>query len=801
MNYAFRQLTKSPGFAVLAVLTLALGIGVNTTTFSLVNALLYRQPPFRDASRLVEVYGSTPGSPQLNQSPANIRDELAQQTVFERAAAYTYAASNLAHPGEPADRVNAFQVGGEFFAILGVPPLLGRTFTPSDDRPGFNKVVVVSEQFWREKLGANPDVVGSTLRLDANPVTVVGVMPSAFQDVLHWGAVQIWQPLGYDSWTERRSAWLSVIARLKPGVSRAAAQGQMTAIASRLAHDFPDENTNFGIKVSSYTEVRTQGSVQMSWIIMGLMLLVLLIACVNLANLQLARTLGRTREFAVRTAVGATRRQLVWQLLKEGLLLSLAGGFFGLLVAVWGNRLVGSRLLIGSDSRGFDLPLDFRVLGFTTAASVVTGLIVGMVPAMTATNTDVGLALKQGGRGSVGSRSKHRLRQSLVISELALALGLLASAAYIVRGVQRYQRFDTGWSTANLVTGSIALPWNTYTNADQMSAVASRLEASLAAVPGVEHVAISGTLPVYSFSGFSGFLIDGQNAPEKGEGPSAFTESVSPDFFPTLGVHLLAGRGFTAADRKGAKAVVIINRTMAEKFWPAGDALGRRIGILADPKKPDWREIVGIVSDVSFVGNNNAGSPRYQTYHPVAQDPDHYLTFTVRCAAAPSSLFDPVRKAITQVDPDVAVSGLVTVDQMIEQGEANLVLIEQLLSVAAVIGLLLALLGIYGVIANLAAQRTQEIGIRMALGAQKTSVLWLIVRNGAVLAVAGTAIGLLLALGLTRLLSVAMPWLPGQDPLLLAALALLLVVATLLASWVPARRAMKVDPIVALRDE
>lgn len=801
MNYAFRQIFKNLRFAALAMLTLALGIGVNTTTFSLVYAFLYRLPPYPDPKSIVDIYATDPHDGRLSQSPANVHDELAQFTVFERATPYNYVTSNLARAGEPAYRVNGLQVGGDFFAILGMAPLMGRTLTPADDRGGHNGVVVVSERFWREKLGANPGAVGTVLRLDAKPVIVVGVMPASFEDVLAWGPVETWQPLGYDSWTDRTNTWLSVVARVKPGVNRVMVKVQLDTIAARLAHDFPDTNAGHGLTAIGYMENRTEGARTFSWVIMGLMLFVLLIACVNLANLQLARTASRVREFAVRIALGASRGQLVLHLLTESVLLSLFGGAFGLLVAIWGNRLLGARMLMGSDEPGFEISIAYPVLVFTFTASVVTGVLFGLMPALVASRTNVNVALKQGGRGSSGDRAKHRMRNILVVAELALALALLAGAGFFIRGIQRLGSVKTGWPTAGLVTGRFVLPWNSYTSNDKMRTAATRIESELSAIPGVDHAAISIELPIFGFSGLSGFLIDGQPIPPKGQEPMLLAERVSPDFFATTGIRLFAGRAFTAEDRDNAKGVVIINQAMAEKFWPKGDAIGHRIGTLFDPKKPDWREIVGIVGDVSFVRNANSGATHFQSYHPLAQDPDHYLTFTLHGVGAAESFAEEARSAITRVDPDLAVYGLMTVDELIALSGRDMVLMEELLSIAALLGLLLALVGVYGVVANLAVQRTQEIGIRMAVGAQTSSILWLILRNGAILAAAGTGIGLVLAFGLTRGLSLAMPDIPGQDPVLLAVLAVLLAGATLLACWLPARRATRIDPINALREE
>jgi putative ABC transport system permease protein len=800
MRYAFRQLQKNPKFVVLAVLTLALGIGINTTTFSLVYALLYRMPPFRQPARLVTVVPTQGRENGEDQSPANIHDELAQATSFGSSAAFTYAMSNLARTGEPADRVNGLQVGGQFFTLLGMQPLLGRTLLPADDEHGKNNVIVVSERFWREKLGGRPDAVGTVLRLDAKPVTVVGVMPEAVQDPMFFGPVELWQPLGYDSWDNRINSWLRVIARLKPGVTLEASRAELAAIGARLAHDFPDVNAGRGLTVKTYPQHRKESMGAAPWAIMGLMLAVLLIACVNLANLQLARTVERVREFAVRIALGASRPQLIGHVLGESVLVSLIGGGFGLLVAAWGNRILAHQLDLGGDMPGTTLPLSWPILAFTLTTSMGTGILFGLMPALLASRTDVHRALKQGARGSSGGRGRNWTRQILVIGELALALALLAGAGYFVRGTQRIDRETTSWPTDHLVTGQVVPPWSSYTNDDQLRAGMDRMETELKAIPGVDHEALSISVPIYGLSGLTGFEIEGQPPPPKGQAPQLFAERITPDFFATFGIPLLAGRGFTAADRGDSRRVIIISRSMADRFWPKGDALGHRIGTLVDPKKPDWREIVGIVGDVRF-RQNRPTEIRYQTYHPLAQDTDHYLTFTIHGRGSTNALFEAARRAITRADPDIAIFDLSTVDQIIDRGQSSIVLIERLLAVAAFLGLLLAVVGIYGVVAHLAVQRTQEIGIRLAVGAQSRDILWLILKNGAWLSAIGVGIGLLLALAVTRGLSVALPFLPGRDPALIAGLAVLLVAATLAACWLPARRATRIDPIVALREE
>jgi predicted permease len=805
MKFAFRQLFKSPGFTAIALLTLALGIGVNTTSFTLVNALLFRLPAFASPDRLVEVFRTTPQEQFGRNAPANVRDLVEQNSVFEETAPYCFNNANLAQPGQPAERIPSLNVSGNFFATLGVKPLLGRGFTPDDDRPGHEDVVVVSEHFWRSRLGGDPQSIGTTLRLDGKPVTVVGVNPASCQDLLNFGPVDLWQPLGYGGtqWSIRDNPWLNIIARLKPGTTLAEAQAGLGTIAARLAHDFPATNAGSGWKVLTYSDTRTgNGTRRISWIILGLTLSVLLIACVNLASLQLARTSGRIREHAVRIALGASRIQLVRQLLAESVLLSIIGGALGLLVATWGNQILSSRIEtdIFAPGSGFALPLDYRVMGFLLLASVGTGVLFGLMPAWIASRTNVNAALKQGSRGSTGDRSKHRLRQALVVAELSLALASLTGAAYFVRGVQRFAQTDSGWKTGNLLTGNFELSYNNYKNDDQVRKVVDRLESKLAGMPGVDHAAISGSVPIFYFSHTANYVAEGQPAPPRGKEPLADIERVTPDYFPTLGYHLVAGRLFTAEDRADSRPVVIINTALARRFWPNGDAIGHRLGG-PDPAKRNWQEIVGIVNDVQLAGNSSVPDTLFQAYRPFAQDPEHWLALSVHSLGSAGSLAGPVRKIAALVDPDLAIYGLTTAQDAIGRAGRNIAVVGELLTFAALLGLLIALVGIYGVIANLAAQRTQEIGIRMALGAEARSVLWLILKNGVLLACIGTAIGLCLAFGISWGLGRAMPSIQGRDPVLVVELALVLAAATLFACWLPAIRATRVNPVEALRAE
>jgi len=798
LRFAFRQLVKSPSFTVVAVITLALGIGVNTTIFSMLDALIYRMPPFREPNRLVTIHATTAGNIRGGLGLANVRDLGAQNSVLEQVATYNYFTPNVVLPDSPPERFRGFGVSGDFFRILGVNPLLGRYFTPEETLSGQNDVIVVSQRFWKRTLGGRADVIGMKVRLDGKPVTIIGVMPADFKD-LGWADCDLWQGNAWTSadWAKREGYdWQRVLSRLRPGVTLKEAQVQMDTIAQRLAQDYPKSNDRLGIRLELLEEYRNRNGHSPLWIYLGLTLLVLLIACTNLAALQLSRTARRTYEHAIRIALGASRGQLIRLLLCESLLLSLMGGVLGLVVAYWGNLLLGK----GIEQ---ELELDYRVLAFTLLASLATGIGFGLTPAWSASRTDVNQALKQGVKGANAGRSRHGLRNALVIAELALALGLLAGASFFVRGMQRYSRppTDLEWHSEDLLTGSFMLSYTTYTNDDQTRAALERVVASLAEIPGVDHVGIAGALPVFRLAGGESFQVEGQPPPPPDRRSFVLTDQVSPDFFPTLGMKLLAGRNFTAHDRSDSEHVVIISSTMARRFWPKGDAVGHRIGSM-DPANPNWQEIVGIVNDIKFPGLPESFQTQYQTYHPVTQDLNqHWLVFALHCRVPPETLVMSAKRAVAKADPDLAISEVQTVDATLRSSRAGMYSIESILIAAALLGLLLSMVGIYAVIANLVVQRTNEIGIRVALGAPLGAIFWLLLSDGVRLAAYGTGIGLVLAFALTRVLDTRMPFLQGQDPLLTFGLAGLLAVATLLASCLPAQRATRVKPLEALRAE
>jgi len=807
LRFALRQLVKRPGFTAVAALTLALGIGINTTMFSVLNALVLQASPAPDSGRLALIFRTAAQAQDWPQSPANFYDYEVRNTAFEQVAAFYQTNFNLAEPGLPAERLKGMSASASLFTVFGIPPELGRVFGPEYDRAGAGQVAVLSDGFWKSHFGSDPGVIGRAVRMDGQQVTIIGVMPAAFENPLYWGHIDLWRPLGFDAATRqtRENNWMQAIGRLKAGVSLGQAQAEASAIAARLARDYPRTNTGSGLRLAFWNVARTSDlSRRISWLCMCLAGFVLLIACANLANLQLARMTERVREHAVRIALGASRLQLIRQLLVESLLLSAIGGAAGVVIASWGTRLIGREIVI-TGVQGLDLPINTSVLVFTLLASVATGIGVGVIPAWVASRTDVNAALKQGSRGATGDRSRHLFRQALIVCELALALTLLTGAGYFVRGMQRVAHADLGWKPEGLITATMSLPFNAnYSTDAQCRSFFDKLGAKLAGLPGVRQAAISAYLPVFGFWRSDGIVLEGRPAPTRGKEPLAYLDFVTPSHFSTLGMRLVRGRGFTDADRAGSRNVAIINEAMARALWPGEDPIGKRIAG-SDSATPAWMEIVGVVNDVhSTIELVRPPDTQFQTYVPLDQTPNgyvHWFNLAILSDAPAPTVASALRAAVQQIDPDQPVYDIASAPESMQQFMSGFTLTSHMLGVFALIGLALSAVGLYGVIANLVAQRTPELGIRMALGAQARDVLWLVLGQGVRLAVLGTAIGLACAWALIRLLDSILPAIPGGDPAAVACVAAILAFVALLASWLPARRATAVDPIIALRSE
>lgn len=789
LRFAARGLRKNPGFTVVAVLTLAFGIGVNTAMFTALQSVLMRDLPYPESERLVEVFRASPQSQRWPHAPANFLDQQSHNTVFERMAAFTGKAFNLAESGQPAERVRGMQATAEIFPLLGVQPFQGRWFTAEEDRPGKNDVVVLSHAFWLRRFAGDPNVVGRTLRLDGETATVIGVMPAEFEDMALFGRIEMWQPIAFSDAerANRGGNYLKSIARLKPGVSLAQAQTAMDILAAAQAQAFRESNAGIGLRLVPLAKIMDPRGRLVLWLVMALAGSVLLIACANLANLQFARTARRTQEFAIRGALGASRGRLLRQLLTESFLIAVVGGLIGLMLAKWTNAIVGGLETASGDLAIFKLTLNLRVFGFALVASVISGLAFGLMPAWLASRTDVNQVLKQGARGTAGNRSRHRIQHALIVAEVALALVLLASAGLVVRGLNRFVGQEPGWQINGLTVGYLNLSAGKYRGAEAQHTFAERLREKLAALPGVERAAVSWCLPLSSFDTMGNFKVEGHTWPE-GREPIRFVNGVTPGYFEVLRMRLVAGRDFTAADVRGAKRTVIINETTARVFWPKESAIGKHL---------DGEEVVGVVNDVGFATDPSEPETRLQTYRPLAQAPRISLAVALRGHVTAETL----RRAVAELDADLPVNEPGPASAKVERFANTLAVAGWLLSGFAVLGLLLACIGIYGVIAGFVVQRTNEIGIRMALGAQVRDVLQLVIGKGLQLALLGTAIGLAGAVGVARVTMSVAPGFGANDPLAIGGVAALLVTVAVLACWLPARRAAKIDPALALRSE
>lgn len=794
LRFALRQLVKNPGFTTVAVLTLALGIGANTAMFSALQAILLRALPYPEPERIVRVFRTSPQSQSWPHSPANFLDHRAQNHVFERMAALGWATFNLAEQDQPAEQLRGMLASGDFFPLLGTPPAFGRTFTATEDRPGFNSVVVLNHGFWLRRFAGDTNIVGRSLRLDGESVTVIGVMPAGFHDPMLWGPVDVWRPLAFtdEQRGSRGNNWLASIARLKPGVSLAQARAEMDGLAARLEKAYPANNSQIGLRLLPLAQsAMDETGRRIVWMTMGLAVFVLLIACANLANLQFARTVGQARELAIRGALGASRGRILRQLLTESLMLSVLGGGLGLLLADWGTELLGRQIVVG-DETGVRLPLGSKALVFALLATGFSSLAFALLPAWLATRIHVNEVLKQGAHGATASRSQHRLRHGLIVAELAAALVLLAGAGIFIRGLDRFTFHDPGWRVDGLTIGYLSLPESKYRSAGSRLAFTERVQERLGAMPGVERMALGWSLPIFEFNSAGDFAIEGRPEPPQGHEPLRFLNAVTPGYFETLGISLAAGRGFTTADTTNRPAVVIINETMARTLWPGESPLGKRIG-----SRSQWEEIVGVVGDVRFAGNLGEPATRFQAYRPFAQEPRGYLAVALRGAVTAETL----RRAVAELDSDQPVNEPGTAREAVRRMLVNYSLTGWLLGGFSLLGLLLAGLGIYGVIAGFVAQRTAEIGMRMALGAKWRDVLWLVLGKGLRLILLGTVLGLTGALVVARLLATAAPELPSDTLPVLSAVTLLLIGVALFACWIPARRAARIDPMKALRAE
>jgi predicted permease len=802
MSHALRSLFKSPAFTAIALLTLALGIGANTTAFSVVNALLLHTPPYAEPERVVRLLQTSPSGQIGFLSPANFLDYRTHNTVFAHTTAYRSTDFNLAEPGQPADRLRGLLVTHDFFPLLRVPAALGRTFTAEEDRNGNHAVVVLSHATWLQRFGGDPAILGHSLRIDGESVTVIGVMPADFNDPLVFGEVAAWRPLALPdvATADRENATVIALARLKPEIALSAAQSALATVANQLALAHPATNRNHSVRLVTLGDsIQDDTGRTITLLVLGLAGFVLLIACANLANLQFARNAARGREHAIRLALGASRARLIRLVLAESVLLSIAGGALGLVLAAWTNDLVARTFTLGDNSH-LAVRLDVRVLTFTLVVSLLTGIAFGLLPAWLAARANVSDALKQGSRGTTASRSQHRVRHALIVAQIALALMLLVGATFFLRGLDRITHRNPGWRTDHLLTAYLSLRGPNVATTAAREAFFLRLQERLAAIPGVERVGIGTSLPTYGLGNSSGFVVEGQPMPEPGRGHRAAVAAVLPGYFETLGIRFVAGRDFAATDSVDKPHVVVINETMARQLWPGQNPIGKRIGG-SNPFMRNPREVIGVVTDVRPVGNLGNTEGQFQFYRALTQWNQNFASIALRTQLAPEAVAPLLRRALVELDPDQAIYRIDTVRHEAARSLRSIDAAGYALLGFAVIGLLLAALGLYGVISNAVVQRTNEIGVRLALGAQLRDILALILGQGLRLTAIGTALGLLGAFFITRLLRTISPEMGAPAPLLVASITALIVTLSLLAAYLPARRATRVSAMTALRTE
>jgi putative ABC transport system permease protein len=809
LRYGVRTMLKAPGFTAVAILTLALGIGANTALFSVVNAILLRPLPYAEAAALAQIWEANAQLKytRFSFSLANFVDHRDQQTGFEQIAAYLQRDASLTGAGEP-ERLQIAVVSPTLLPLLRVQPSLGRGFLAEEETPGKNRVVILSHGLWSRRFGADPQIINQSITLGGNAFTVVGVLPPDFQFPIPFGAnplsdsaprVDLLAPLAYDpkNLGDRGSHSFLVIGRLKPGVTPAQAQAELRAIAGRLEQQYPDRNKGWTINVFRLQDEVVRSTRSTLLLLLAAVGFVLLIACANVSNLLLARAAVRQKEMAVRLALGAPRARLLRQLLTESLLLSLMGGAVGLALAYWAIRAFAG-FSPANVPRTNEIRLDGLALLFTFGAMTLASALFGLIPALQASKPDVQEILKEGGRSAGAGAGRHRARGLLVVAEVALSLLLLIGAGLMIRTFISFQRVDPGIRTDHLLTMKLALPYAKYREPQQQAAFFQQAMERIKALPGVQSVGVVNNLPLSGDGGVYTFTIEGRPSASAQDDPVAVWRAVNPDYFRTMGMQLRRGREFTERDQPGAPEPVIINETLARRFWPGEDPIGKRIQTYDLEPRP-WREIVGVVNDIKPANLSEDSSP--EIYAPFSQRPRMVVTLIARTTGKPEQLAAAMRAAIQLVDKEQPVFRVKTMEQFFYDAVAAPRATMALMGVLAIAALILAAVGIYGVMAYAVTQRQHEIGIRMALGARAGDVLGMVIKQGMQLTGAGVAAGLLASFALTRLMKDLLFGVEATDPTTFATIALLLAGVALLACYLPARRAMKVDPMVAIRRE
>jgi putative ABC transport system permease protein len=807
IRFAARMLRKSPGFALIAILTLALGIGANTAIFSVVDAVLLKPLPYPQPDRIAAVWGthSKMGETSRAISFPDFRDLQEQNHVFEHIAVYTDDTTSLTGTGEPL-HLFAEKVSADMFSVLGIQPILGRAFLPGEDQRG-HYVAMISYRLWQSHFGADPGIVGRAVTFGGRDYTIVGVLPASLVYPFNSDVPDVWRTFAEDAtpsssdppMTEERGAhFVGSLARLRPGITYAQANSEVDAIGNRLADQYPNTNKYTTFRIESALDSLVGSLKPQLRVLLGAVAFVLLIGCANIANLLLARTTARQREMAIRSAMGAGRARIMRQLLIEAGMISLAGGACGLIVAAWGTEYL---VKLASDQfpRVAGTALDARVLAFTFIASVVTGFLFGIAPALQLSSQPLSEILREGGRSSSQSARQHRLRNILIVGEMALAVILLTCAGLLIESLSNLQHVNPGFNSHGVLTFAIDLPSSRYSKPEAIKSFFRQLSDRIRALPGVKSASTGVPLPFSDAVIRTTYQIEGRPVP-KSEEPHVHFRAVNVDYFRTMQIPLLKGRAFAATDTATSPNVIVINQALASKAFPGEDPIGKHIkpGVSESGPAP-FREIVGVAGNVKVRRLDSADEA--ECYTPEEQTGFDWQYGVVRTSVPPATLIPAIRDQVLAIDKDVAIFDAKTIDEYLVKATAQPRLDSALLALFAGLALILAMVGIYGVMSYGVAQRTNEFGIRMTLGAQRGDMMGLVLKQGLGVAAIGAAVGIAAAVGATRLLSSLLFGVKPGDPITLLAVSAILLVCALVACYLPARRAMRVDPIVALRYE
>ena len=801
LRYALRTLLASPGFTIVSLLTLALGIGVNSSMFSLMNTLLFATAPFPRPETIITLNGQTPDAEFIGFSAVEIEELRNHSTqAFTAIAPMSGTMETVSLPDQLPEQMQGTAAKADLFKVLETPPVLGRIFTAEECVAGRDTVVLLTEEMWRKKFAAKPDVLGQTLRINGRIFTIIGVLPKAYSAPFVFGEGQYFRPLVFSKeqqeGRDRREAGLFL--RLAPGVALPQALASLAPVSERWVRENPRLYPNYHFRVQLAGRVGGSANVAIIFLQLGLAAAILALACANLANLQMARAVSRLRDLAIRSALGATRWMLIKQQLIESLVLSATGGAFGLLIASWSNDLIGRNIKMGLTST-LEMPIDGRVLGFTAAISILAGLGFGLIPAWLASRTDVNEALKQQSRGSTGGKSQGWIRSVLVIGQVALSLTLLSVAGMMIHGLNRTINSRPNWDSESILTANVQIDERVYESPEKRRAFHEALSARLAAIPGIQAHTIASMFPIAGGGSVNDVLIEGQDTAGNNF-PKGVAFLVTPGFFKTLGIRLLEGRTFPESVSFTSVEQTVVNESMARHFWPTGSALGRRLGVKGGDGKVTWREIIGVVADADDPIAFAEPTTHMQYYTTMTHSPWSWFQIAVR-GPNPGRFANDLRRAVAEVSPDVAARFVWTVQDMRNQFLHNVVVINGVLLAFALLGLALASVGLYGIVSNNVSQRTSEFGIRLALGARQIDVLRIVLRQSVRLTLIGLVLGAIGSYVLGLALHPSLGLIISQNYSILAGTSVVIFAVALLATWVPARRATRVNPVEALRAE